>query len=88
MIWNTLTWDAEIPVGTAIELRVKNSDTLEGLVTAPQLGPFVEQPVDLQAGGVGKLRYLEVEATLISDGLDVTPVLWSFNVAHTCPIPQ
>lgn len=85
--WETLSFDATIPTATRVELRVRAADTRLGLREAPWLGPFASSPANLAAppGPVPPRRFLEVEATLVSEDESRTPRLDTVSVQLNCP---
>ncbi|MEM1414320.1 MAG: hypothetical protein AAGH15_05450, partial [Myxococcota bacterium] len=82
--WERLTWDADVPGGTRLEVRVRSAFTRDALGSAPWFGPFDAQPADLEAVPLG--RFLEVETTLVSDGGSRSPSVRSVSVQVDCAI--
>ncbi|MBI2893418.1 MAG: hypothetical protein HYY06_07685, partial [Deltaproteobacteria bacterium] len=86
--WLSASWEGEAPEGSAVEVRIRTAATPEGLEDADWIGPFVENPADLQAppGPVPGGSYLEYELTLRSlDGL-ATPRVRTFAIAYACAL--
>lgn len=84
-IWEQVVWEADTPVGTSVDVRVKAADTESDLVTAQSFGPYDASPAPLAADNVPNSKLLEVEVTLSTDTPGVTPTLWSLEVIWTCP---
>ncbi|MEO7097239.1 MAG: hypothetical protein ABI175_28520 [Polyangiales bacterium] len=89
--WSTLSWTAETPTGTTIQVRVRTSATKAGLKTAAWVVvakvPGDKSPVDIgtKLGAAAKAQYLEVEFELNSDSPTSTPILSSISVTSACP---
>jgi len=82
--WRQVSWDADVPPNTKVEVYVRVANTAAGLASAMRYGPFMTSPANLVAAGVPKGQYLRVEFVLISaDGL-ATPALKSFKLASAC----
>lgn len=86
--WRTLTWDASVPPNTTLSVTVRVANTIAelSLPGAARYGPFTTSPVDLQAQGVVKRKYLRAEFTLSSADRVTTPVLRSFQVTSFCGV--
>jgi hypothetical protein len=84
--WRSVTWDAEVPANTRLQLYVKVANTLADLNNSAttRYGPFELSPADLVTAGVPKGHYLRVEFVLLSSNGKSTPVLKSFNVVWQC----
>ena len=82
-VWSRVTWVADVPPETTMELTVTAADTQAGLTTAPSppCGPFTTSPADLTAcpwlAGHRWLR-LDIRLTTIRDG--VRPVVHDVRV--------
>ena len=87
----------DTPEGTFISFRVRTASTIEELPAAewvavartpPDLAPVSVAGAFAEAS-LTRLRYLEVEATLVADRSSltevITPRLRSMAVTHTCP---
>jgi streptogramin lyase len=85
--WEELSFDATIPAATRVEIRLRSADTRLGLADAPWIGPFTRSPADLTTapGPIPPRRFLEVEATLISEDESRTPRLDTVSVQLNCP---
>ena len=85
--WERLTWDATVRRDTRIEVRVRTAGTEDALRTAPWLGPFSEEPVDLSLppGPPGNGRLMEVEVTLVSEDEETSPSIRTLDVQFNCP---
>jgi len=86
--WESLWWDADVPAGARIEVRVRAADRASELAAAPWLGPFGVSPSDLTRppGPIPPRAVLEVEAQLVSDAASRSPALRSVTVQLNCPI--
>jgi hypothetical protein len=84
--WMSVTWDATVPAGTAINVWVKVANNLTDLnnTATMRYGPFTTSPANLVAAGVPKGKYFRVEFELTSANGTSTPVLKSFNVKWGC----
>ncbi len=87
-IWEKILWEADTPLGTSVEVRIKVVDTLEELAAAPYYGPFADSPANLLDNGVPNGKFAEVEVTLSTDTPGVTPTLWNLELIWTCPPVQ
>lgn len=86
--WERLTWDANVPRGSRVEVRVRSADRLVDLGAAPWIGPYTARPTELDAppGPVPPRRYLELEITLISEDERTSPRITDLTVQFNCPI--
>ncbi|MDH5490789.1 MAG: hypothetical protein OEY14_02335, partial [Myxococcales bacterium] len=86
--WERLSWDAELPAGSRLSLRLRSAASLLELQTAPWLGPFDSQPADLllPPGPVPSLRFLEVELMLVSDDGATSPRVLDVSIRYNCPV--
>jgi hypothetical protein len=95
--WLELQWEAETPEETFISFRARTADAVEELpaldwqsvaVTPPATSPTSVADV-FASVGIEPMRYVEVEATLVSERSSftevVTPRLNSFTATYTCP---
>ncbi len=84
--WIELTWDAQVPPGTSVQVFVKVANSLADLDNSalPRYGPFTQSPVDLEAAGVPRGTYARIEFVLLSNDGQTSPVLRSFNAKWTC----
>lgn len=89
--WLTVSFTADTAVcanGTKckIQVFVRAASTLAGLThpATTRFGPFEQSPVDLQAAGVPRAHYLEVETVLLSLDRQTSPVLKSVDVTWDC----
>lgn len=85
--WEELSFDATVPAATRVEIRLRSADTRLGLADAAWLGPFTGSPADLTMapGPIPPRRFLEVEATLISEDESRSPRLDTVSVQLNCP---
>jgi len=86
--WEQVTWNADLPAGSRIEIRLRAASTLEELPGKQWLGPWNDQPIDLfdAPGPIAEGRYLGVEARLVSGPHGGTPVLRNVTFRVHCPI--
>ena len=86
--WEEIRWDAELPISTRLEIRVRAAPTRIGLQGALWMGPFRDQPVNLTTAP-GPLpsdgRFLEIEVTLVSEDEATSPRLNTIDVQVHCP---
>ena len=86
--WEQVTWDADLPTGARIELRLRTAATRDGLSSTTWMGPWNSQPVDLfdSPGPLSEDRFLGVELRLVSGPDGGTPTLRSVTFRVHCPI--
>lgn len=87
--WEILSWDANTPPGTRVEVRVRTANSVVELGGATWIGPFTTQPSDftMPPGPVGNEMFMELEISLFSDGdMSMTPSIRSATVQYNCPI--
>lgn len=86
--WERVTWDADLPAGSRIELRVRTAMTRDQLANAAWTGPWEGEPIDLMMapGPIGEGRYLESELRLVSGDIGGTPSLRQVTFRVHCPI--
>lgn len=86
--WERLTWDARVPSGARLEIRLRTADTRDALMTAMWLGPWGASPIDLLTppGPLSEQRFLEVESRLISLTETSSPSLRNITVQVHCPL--
>ncbi|MFO0600049.1 MAG: hypothetical protein U0228_32365 [Myxococcaceae bacterium] len=84
--WKTLTWDAQVPANTTLQVFVKAANTLADLNNSSlvRYGPFTMSPVDLTVAGVPRTQFLRVEFVFRSVDGQSSPVLRGFNVKWLC----
>ncbi len=85
--WERVTWDATVPAGTRVELRVRVAGTAADLARATWIGPFTARPTELAMppGPVPTARFFELELQLYSDGGARSPSIDSLTVQYNCP---
>jgi streptogramin lyase len=88
--WTGVTWEATTPPATSVEILVRAGDDLATLDSAPQYGPWIVSPADLQAppGPVPDTRFLLLTIRLISTDRELTPIVHTYGVQWTCPGPD
>jgi streptogramin lyase len=86
--WAKLTWDADVPPGTALQVYIKVGATRAELDSsaAMRYGPFTTSPLDLLPAGIPKARFMRVEFVLLSTNGMSTPVLKGFDLNWSCVI--
>jgi streptogramin lyase len=87
-VWQSLSWGAETPGDTRVELRVRSAAERIDLGAAEWIGPFLDSPASLAAppGPVPDGEFLELEVTLISNDESALPrVLW-VDISYECPV--
>lgn len=86
-VWQTLTWAAETPPDTTIEMRVRTAATAIDLSSAPWLPAYTSSPADLQADpAVPDGAFLELEITLISENPAAVPRVGWVELTYECPV--
>ena len=82
-----MDWNAELPSGTDVSLRIRTAPTEDGLALARWGGPFRARPSDLSLppGPVSGDRFAELELTLESGGTSTSPRIESLTVQYNCP---
>jgi hypothetical protein len=94
--WVSLSWEGDVPKGTALMFRVRTADTKDALAKAKWLlaanVPTATSPVDLETklsnAGVTPGHFLDVDVWLSVTGDDPavkTPKVKKFGVSHACP---
>ncbi len=81
-----LRWDADVPEGTRLEIRLRSAAERGDLAVALWVGPLATQPVDLTMLGLPRGRFLEVELALVSEGGRRSPNVRSVTVQVDCPL--
>lgn len=87
-VWHSMSWGAETPGETSVELRVRSAEERIGLGGATWIGPFLTSPSSLRAppGPVSDGAFIELEVTLIStDEVAVPRLLW-VDLSYECPV--
>ena len=83
--WQTLSWEADTPPGTAVQVQVRTAEHVNQLAGAEYYGPWNRSPVDLHAAGVPDGNVIEIYVQLSTEEDGLTPRLWSVDVSWTCP---
>lgn len=83
--WERVTWNAETPRRSRVEVRMRTARTRDLLTGATWVGPFTESPSDLELppGPLTALGWLELEVSLIADE-ERSPRLMDVTVQHSC----
>ncbi len=83
-----LTWDADIPPNTRLELRMRSAPTRSALGAATWVGTFTSSPSDLTAppGPVPPGNFLEIELVLVSEDERTSPTVRDLSVQYLCPL--
>ncbi len=92
-VWNSLTWDADIPGGgtirfdatSAADLGDFENQTFRGLATTPPANGPVHVSNRLVASGVASRRFLKMKVTLQLNEDAESPLLRQFQVRWSCP---
>ena len=86
--WERLSYDAQLPRGTRLQIRLRTAPTRGRLSSARWSAPLDGTPLDLAAGpgALAEERFLEVEARLVSDDRRSTPALRQITIRLHCPI--
>ncbi|MBX3273224.1 MAG: hypothetical protein KF729_23365 [Sandaracinaceae bacterium] len=84
--WRGVSYRAEIPASTAVEVWARTADTRAGLEAQAWIGPFPGNPADfrLPPGPVPDGRYLQVELRLSTTDRTARPRVFSVDVAGVC----
>jgi len=85
-VWTGLALEADIPDDTAVHLRVRSAETVEGLELQPWLGPFLppSPSLGLPPGPVPAGRFLEISLRLSSTTPGVVPRVFSLTASGRC----
>lgn len=85
--WERVTIDAEIPVGTVVEVRLRSANSRVDLGAARWSDSLDGSSIDLltQSIDLRGYRFLEVEARLVSDDRSHSPSLDRITVQLNCP---
>ncbi|MEY4515413.1 MAG: hypothetical protein RLZZ450_7535 [Pseudomonadota bacterium] len=94
-LWGALTWTGDARTGGSISFKLQGAETAAGLATATPVtvalpttvtsGSFDIRTTLAGAGLQADVPYLRVTAVLASSAdQKITPVLRTFDVAHTC----
>lgn len=86
--WESMTWNADLPAGTSVTMRLRTARNEAALRSAPWVGPFTVRPTDLTAmpGPLGTDPWLEVELHLESGGTGASPEISNLVVQYNCPL--
>jgi len=86
--WERVTWDAAVPSGARLELRLRAAATREALTTAMWIGPWSMSPSDLTTmpGPIPEERFLEIESRLTSINEMASPTLSGLTIQVHCPL--
>ncbi len=86
--WERLEWEANIPSGARLEIRLRTAASRDALESAMWIGPWSSSPIDLltSPGPLAEERYMEVESRLVSINEMATPALESIVVQIHCPL--
>ena len=78
--------EADIPDDTAVLVRVRSAETVEGLELQPWLGPFLppSPSLGLPPGPVPAGRFLEISLRLSSTTPGVVPRVFSLTASGRC----
>ena len=86
--WLKVLWDANVPTGTALTLRVRGADTLANLTSAPWIGPWKGSPADLSAAPgplmPNPVGFLQLEFDFTTQDPSISPALKGFQIAWDC----
>lgn len=84
--WERVSWDGEVPRGTAIAIALRTASSPSALGTAAWLGPFAPD-ADLREppGPLTDEPFIEVEARLRSDDRARSPSLRQVRIQYHCP---
>jgi hypothetical protein len=85
--WLRVEWDADVPAGTNIDLKVRSADDLASLAAAPFSAPYMTSPADLMAAPPllpNPAGFLEILFELTTSTKDTTPVLKGYRVISEC----
>jgi len=85
--WKRLTWKATTPAGTSVSARVRTGDTSIGM--GSWAGPYQTSPVLLKTNTTSLVTpnpsvYIQVEFTLTTKDVSISPVVHSYDLAYTC----
>jgi len=85
--WERVDWNADLPSGTDVSLRIRTAATEDELAGARWVGPYRSRPSDLALppGPVSGERFAELELTLESGGTSTSPRIENLTVQYNCP---
>jgi hypothetical protein len=85
--WESLSWNATTPAGTAIEVRVRTGDKTGS--TGAWFGPYSASPVSLATIASNPALFMQIEFTLKTQTNGLTPILHDFTAKYSCvPAPD
>jgi hypothetical protein len=85
--WLRVEWDADQPMGTSIELKVRSADDPATLQNATFSMPYSTSPADLMAPPQltpNPSGYLEIQFNLSTTTKDTSPVLKGYRILYEC----
>jgi hypothetical protein len=78
VLWDNLSWTAELPAGTAVQVEVRTGNSATPNAT---WSPY--QTVSSPGAGIGvRARYLQYRVTLTTSSTAQTPVLQDVTVQY------
>ncbi len=86
--WVKLRWDADVPVGTTLQVYLKVGATQADLdnTATMRYGPYTTSPLDLKALMIPAGQWMRVEFVLQSTNGMASPVLKGFDLNWSCVI--
>jgi hypothetical protein len=85
--WTQVRWNATVPPGTSLEVRVRSGDNDTNF--GAWVGPFGSSPAPIGKGATmpvtpNPARRLQIEFTFKSPQQSTSPILHDFDVAYNC----
>jgi streptogramin lyase len=74
--WNEVSWVADVPPDSAVEVSVRASDSPTDFSGSVVCGPFTSSPADLSGCGLGRHRYLQLDVVLRSRRTGARPIVY------------
>ena len=84
--WRRLSWEAQRPEGTRLQIYLRAADHPSALDQAYRFGPYESSPIDLQDAQLPRSSHLRVEVEMEARGRDAAPVLRWLRLEVECPV--
>ncbi|GAB4206669.1 MAG: hypothetical protein OHK0013_23580 [Sandaracinaceae bacterium] len=74
--WNEVSWVADVPPDSAVEVSVRASDSPTDFSGSVVCGPYTSSPADISGCGLGRHRYLQLDVVLRSRRSGARPIVY------------
>jgi streptogramin lyase len=74
--WNEVSWVADVPPDSAVEVSVRASDDPTDFSGSVVCGPYTSTPADISGCGLGRHRYLQLDVVLRSRRSGSRPIVY------------